>query len=265
MAWDPAQYLRFSSERLRPALDLLSRVSFDAPAEVVDLGCGAGNVTQVLRARWPQSSTSIVGVDSSPEMLEQARVTEPSVRWIEADIGIWRPAAPVDLIFSNAALHWLPDHAGLMAHLFGSLKPGGVLAVQMPNQTGAPSHRGIGEGIDAASLPEDQKARLRSLQIAALAAPTQYYDWASMHADLIDQWETHYTHVLGPAPPGSSAVAEWTRSTSLKPVLEALDPVSRERFWRDYCERMVGAYPVRADGNTLFAFRRFFMVARRRL
>ena len=263
MAWDPAQYLRFGSERLRPALDLLARVSLDAPAEVVDLGCGAGNVTQVLRARWPRSS--IVGVDSSPEMLQQARIAEPSARWIEADIGAWRPAGPVDLIFSNAALHWLPDHAGLLSHLFGYLKPGGVLAVQMPNQTGAPSHRGIGECIDAAPLPEELKAHLRSLQISALAAPTQYYDWASMHADLIDQWETLYTHVLGPAPPGSSAVAEWTRSTSLKPVLEALDPVARERFWRDYCERMDGAYPVRADGNTLFAFRRFFMVARRRL
>ena len=263
MAWDPAQYLRFGSERLRPALDLLARVSLDTPAEVIDLGCGAGNVTQVLRARWPRSS--IVGVDSSPEMLQQARIAEPSARWIEADIGAWRPAGPVDLIFSNAALHWLPDHAGLLSHLFGYLKPGGVLAVQMPNQTGAPSHRGIGDGIDAALLPEDQKARLRALQVAALAAPTQYYDWASIHADLIDQWETLYTHVLGPAPPGASAVAEWTRSTSLKPVLEALDPVARERFWRDYCERMDGAYPVRADGNTLFAFRRFFMVARRRL
>jgi len=151
MTWDPTLYLKFGSDRLRPALDLLARVGLQAPKVVVDLGCGAGNVTQALRARWPDArQTHIIGVDSSPEMLARAAKTEPSAEWVQADISTWTPEAPVDLVFSNAALHWLPGHEKLFPRLMNFVKPGGELAVQMPNQTSAPSHTGIAESIDAA-------------------------------------------------------------------------------------------------------------------
>lgn len=264
MAWDPTQYLKFGNQRLRPALDLLARVSLTQALEVVDLGCGAGNVTQALRARWPGAATHITGVDSSPEMLAQARIAEPSADWVEADIAGWRPPQPVDLIFSNAALHWLPDHATLIPHLMSCLKPGGVLALQMPNQTGAASHRAIGESIDAAPIDPAQKDALNARRVAPLARAQDYYDWVAAAASVVDQWETVYTHVLAPVSRETNAVAEWTRSTSLNPVLAALGAESRAAFWMDYCERMSLAYPQRGDGTTLFPFRRFFMVAERR-
>ncbi len=261
MVWDPVQYLKYGGERLRPALDLLARVPLSAPAQVVDLGCGAGNVTQALRRRWPEAATAILGVDSSPEMLARARAAEAAATWVQADIARWQPEAPVDLIFSNAALHWLPGHAQLFSRLMGFLKPGGVLAVQMPNQTGAASHLGIGESIAAAALPAQTKAALHASRVVPLASPQEYYDWTIGLAQSVDQWETLYTHVLPPAPADSNAVAEWTRSTSLQPVIGALQGAEQEAFWRDYCARMDRAYPRRADGSTLFPFRRFFIVA----
>ncbi|MDB5803022.1 MAG: tam [Betaproteobacteria bacterium] len=262
MTWDPTLYLKFGSDRLRPALDLLARVGLQAPKVVVDLGCGAGNVTQALRARWPDArQTHIIGVDSSPEMLARAAKTEPSAEWVQADISTWTPEAPVDLIFSNAALHWLPDHEHLFPRLMGFVKPGGELAVQMPNQTSAPSHAGIAESIDAAPLRGAVKAELMEKRLAPIAAPGTYYDWLSPAAQRVDQWETLYTHVLDGASPGSSAVAEWTQSTALKPILNAMDAPAQAWFWSDYCRRMNAAYPRRADGTTLFPFRRLFMVA----
>lgn len=261
MSWDPSQYLKFGSERLRPALDLLARVPLDAPEAIVDLGCGAGNVTQWLRRRWSNAATRIVGVDGSPEMLARARKTEPSARWVEADIAAWRPEEPVDLIFSNAALHWLPDHKILFPRLMGFLKPGGVLAVQMPNQTGAPSHQGIGESIDAAPWTAEKKRALHGKRLAPIAANAEYYDWLSPNAQRIDQWETLYTHVLAGVSAGSNAVAEWTQSTSLMPVMNGLDAGGQAWFWADYCRRMDAAYPRRADGTTLLPFRRLFLVA----
>lgn len=263
MTWDPVQYLRFGNQRLRPALDLLARVPLAEPQEVIDLGCGAGNVTQALRRRWPAMSTRITGIDSSPEMLARARAEEPSAAWLQADIARWAPATAVDLIFSNAALHWLPGHVALIARLMGFLKPGGVLALQMPNQTAAASHQCIGESIEAAALDAATKENLRARQVAPLARLQDYYDWVAPQAASVDQWETVYTHVLEAAPTGSSAVAEWTRSTSLQPVLAAVPEALRGGFWADYCRRVNAAYPVRADGTTLFPFRRFFMVAQR--
>ena len=262
MTWDPTLYLKFGSDRLRPALDLLARVDVREPRVVVDLGCGAGNVTQALRARWPDArATRIIGVDSSPEMLARAAKGEPNAEWVRADITTWQPEAPVDLIFSNAALHWLPGHETLFPRLMGMLRPGGELAVQMPNQTSAASHVGIAESIDAAPLRGPVKAELMEKRLAPIAPASDYYDWLSPHAQRIDQWETLYTHVLAGVPPGSSAVAEWTQSTALKPIMNAMDPAGQAWFWADYCRRMNAAYPRRADGTTLFPFRRFFTVA----
>ena len=262
MTWDPTQYLKFGSDRLRPALDLLARVGLEAPRVVIDLGCGAGNVTQCLRARWPDAKgTHIIGVDASPEMLARAHKTEPSAEWVLADIGTWQPEAPVDLIFSNAALHWLPDHATLFPRLMEFIKPGGELAVQMPNQTSAPSHAGIAECIEASHWRSETKVELLAKRLAPIAGQTEYYDWLAPQAQRIDQWETLYTHVLAGVPPGSSAVAEWTQSTALKPIMNALDAAGQAWFWSDYCRRMNEAYPRRADGTTLFPFRRLFTVA----
>src|SRR5260370_36307126 len=143
MAWDPAQYLKFAGPRLRPALDLLQRIDMEAPARVYDRGAGAGNVTRLIAARWPEAR--VVGVDSSAEMLAKAAAETPGIEWQQADLATWLPPLPADVIYSNAALHWIEDHAPVFTALFASLAPGGAFAVQIPRNFGAPSHTSMGE------------------------------------------------------------------------------------------------------------------------
>ena len=143
MTWNPDRYLRFSDERLRPAVDLIARIPLSRPIQIVDLGCGAGNVTRLLANRWP--GAQITGLDSSAEMLERARLALPEARFGQAGVENWTPEEPLDLLFSNAALHWVGDHASLFPRLLDQLAPGGVLAVQMPGNFEAPSHRLIRE------------------------------------------------------------------------------------------------------------------------
>lgn len=287
MSWDPSQYLKFGNERLRPALDLLARVPLDAPQKVVDLGCGAGNVTQFIAQRWPLAEVS--GVDSSADMLAKARsawpvaraagsatnsadqaAALPAAQWIESGIGEWQPAAPVDLIYSNAALHWLPGHAQLFPALMAKLTPGGVLAVQMPRNWGAPSHTSIDAALDALGLTPAQRASINAAKLnTPVSEPAHYYDWLKPHAVQIDLWETLYTHVLT----GENAVAEWVKGTALIPVMNGLKALVgagaggmtaenglHQRFWVDYCARTNAAYPRRSDGTTLLQFRRLFLV-----
>ena len=136
--WDAAQYLRFEDERTRPSIDLLARVPLSAPKRCIDLGCGPGNSTELVAARYPDAVTE--GLDSSPDMLEKARKRLPGLSFILGDVNTWSDAAGCDVIFANAVLQWLPDHAALFPRLAGSLTPGGCLAVQMPNNLNEPSH-----------------------------------------------------------------------------------------------------------------------------
>ena len=255
MPWDPAQYLRFADHRLRPAVDLLGRVDLDAPGEVYDLGAGAGNVTRLIKARWPEAR--VTGVDSSAEMLAKAAAAEPGIRWERADLARWQPPRPADLIYSNAALHWIEGHAQLFPALLGGLAPGGVLAVQMPRNFSAPSHTLIAE----AARGGPWRARLEPLlRPAPVGDPAVYYDVLAPHAAALDVWETEYLQVLE----GDHPVKEWTKGTWLRPLLDALDEPERGGFEAAYAALVACAYPRRADGRTLFPFRRLFIVARAR-
>lgn len=255
MTWDPAQYLKFADHRLRPALDLMARIGLESPRLVCDLGCGAGNVTALLVERWPGSR--VVGVDSSLEMLARARAAHPGPHWLHADLAGWTPEGPCDLIFSNAALHWLDDHGPLFTRLFDFLAPGGVLAVQMPHNHQAPSHRCLAATAAAGPWAD----RLRDvLRPAPVAEPAFYHALLSgLGATGVDVWETEYLHALT----GANPVLEWTRGTALRPLLDALAPDQAEAFLAAYAGCVARAYPRRADGVTPFAFRRVFVVARR--
>ena len=233
-------------------MDLLARIGLSAPKQVYDLGCGPGNVTAVLAKRWPKAA--VTGVDSSPSMLSSAGVATGNLRWQQADIASWRPAAPADLIFSNAALQWLDDHAGLLPRLLGFLAPGGVLAVQMPRNHGAPSHAGMVEAALAGPWVTKLEPLLRRNPVAK---PAAYYDLLRPHCARLDIWETIYTQVLE----GADPVVEWTKGTALKPLLDALGAAERNTFLADYKQRMREAYPLRGDGRTLFPFRRLFFIA----
>ncbi len=252
--WDPRQYLRFSDERLRPALDLLARVPLEAPGHVVDLGCGAGTVTAILKARFP--GAAVVGVDGSPAMLAKAREAAPDCRFVQGDFSGWEQAAPLDLIFSNAALHWTGGHEALFPALLARLAPGGWLAVQMPAMHDAPLRR-LQPEIAAAG---PWAPALRGLASAPpILEPGAYWDILKPHASSVEIWETIYLHMLS----GPDAVGEWAAGSSLRPFLDPLDEALRAGFRRAYAASMAVHYPPRADGTTLLPFRRLFVLARR--
>jgi trans-aconitate 2-methyltransferase len=254
MVWNPQQYLKFGGERLRPAQDLLARVTLEAPQAIVDLGCGTGTVTALLQARWPQAH--IVGVDNSQPMLERARATLPDVVFEQQDLAQWAPAAPVDLLVSNAALHWLDAHATLFLRLLSQLRPGGMLAVQMPAQHGAPSHQIGYELAESARWREQLQGLVRRRPILD---PDAYYALLRPQAAALDLWFTEYIQVLT----GENPVAEFTKGSFLGAWLSALPDARAREFEAEYRQRIAAAYPPRADGVTLFAFRRFFLLAQR--
>jgi trans-aconitate 2-methyltransferase len=252
MPWDPVQYLTFGSERLRPALDLLAQVPLEALRRAVDLGCGAGNVTRMLRERWP--SAEVMGVDSSPEMLVSAARACPGASWREADLATWAPDAPVDLIFSNAALHWADDHGRLLPRLMGFLAPGGCLAVQMPRNYDRPSHASVFEIIDG--HPEWARRLGPLLRRDPVLSPEAYEALLSPLAARVAAWETDYLHLLE----GEDAVLGWIRGSFLTPLMEALEPADHEPFLAACRAKLGEAYPRDARGRTPFRFRRLFLV-----
>jgi trans-aconitate 2-methyltransferase len=254
VSWDPAQYLKFAGERMRPAVDLLARIPAAAPGTVVDLGCGAGNLAPLLAARWP--AATLIGVDSSPEMLVRARAAHPQAQFEQGDIGAWRPARPVDVLYSNAALHWLDGHERLFPALLEAVAPGGWLAVQMPRNFGAPSHTAIVETIEQGPW----RARLEPLlRREPVAAPGFYWRLLEPRCAELQLWETEYLQVLD----GDNPVAEYTKGTWLKQFLDQLQGAERGAFEAAYRARVLGWYPPEADGRTLFPFRRLFLVAQR--
>lgn len=253
--WNPTLYTRFEEERTRPAAELLARVPLSAPARIVDLGCGPGNSTELLVRRYPQGQTS--GVDNSPAMLQSARERLPAVPFALGDIAAWQPAAPVDLLYANAALQWVPDHAQLFPRLLGLLAPGGVLAVQMPDNLDEPSHRLMretaAEARFAVHIGDANRLRSRILGVR------QYYDLLA-HDAQVDIWQTVYHHRMTDA----AAIVQWLRATGLRVFVDALPAPLQTEYLTAYERRIAAAYPVQADGSRLLAFPRLFVVARRR-
>lgn len=258
--WDPSCYAKFRGPRLRPALELLSRVPVDEASLVYDLGCGTGEVTRVLARRF--RGARVVGLDASRAMLERASAKPGRIEWVLGDIAEWTPATAPDLIYSNAALHWLDDHASLFLHLFGALAPGGCLAVQIPLSETQPSHRLMLQTLEDGG---GDGRRLGDPSLAAAAArgwvldPHAYHDLLGPLAADLDLWRTDYFHRLE----GEDAVFEWVRSTALRPVFEGLREPELARFLELYRKRLRAAYPRRADGFTLYVFPRLFLVATR--
>lgn len=262
MTWNPSQYLQYEDARLRPALDLLARIPLDAPASVVDLGCGAGNVAQHLARRWP--AARIEGVDGDAAMLERAREATSGERrfsWTQCDLETWRPRASVEVLYSNAALHWLDDHARLFPRLFATVAPGGAMAVQMPDNFRAPSHEAL---FDTATLAPWRELLASQVRRAPVAPIAQYYAWLEPLAHSMDLWATEYLQRLPTRADGEHPVVAWMRGTALVPFLSALGEVQRRAsFVGEFAARIEEAYPRRHDGSVLFPFRRIFIVATR--
>jgi trans-aconitate 2-methyltransferase len=251
--WSAAQYLKFEDERTRPARDLLAQVPLENPKRVVDIGCGPGNSTELLAARWPDAN--VTGIDTSPDMLAKARARLPGVGFFHADAADWVPDAPADVIFANAVFQWLPEHPAVLSRLMDRLAPGGVLAVQMPDNLTEASHRTMRE--TAAAMPF--KDMLEGAARGPLPPVGFYYDLLIGKSARLDIWHTMYNHPLA----GAEAIVEWLKSTGLKPFLDPLDEAARETFLADYLARLREAYPPRKDGKVLLCFPRLFIVATR--
>ena len=246
--WNPETYARFRGLRLRPALDLLMQVGAVPKGGVIDLGCGDGAAAGALKQRYPKHE--LIGLDASPAMLARAR---GYARLIEADVTAWQPEEPLALIFSNAALQWLPDHASLMPRLASRLMPGGALAVQMPRQYFAPSHRFLRD-IAAALFPD----RFDTSFDAPVQTAVAYWQMLSGLGQ-VEAWETDYVQHLGPAD-GMHPVRAFTQSTAMRPFVEKMSADEQAAFVSSYDKALASAYPLLKDGSALMAFRRVFFV-----
>jgi trans-aconitate 2-methyltransferase len=253
--WNAAHYLKYGDERTRPAADLAARVNLDAPRTIVDLGCGPGNSTQVLRRRWPEAE--LLGVDHSPEMIQAARQAFPDQNWRLADVSHWTPSEPVGLVYSNAALQWLPNHRSLVPRLFSLVAAGGALAFQIPSGNFATVRKLIHDISHEPAWSDRMDAPRRAL---TMESPVFYYDALAGEASAVDIWETEYQHVL----PSREAIVDWMAGTGLRPFLAALDTAAeRQEFLAELHRRVHDAYELRVDGKVLFPFGRTFVIAYR--
>ncbi len=253
MAWSASQYLKFEDERTRPARDLLAQVPDCRICTAYDLGCGPGNSTELIAARFP--AAAVTGIDSDDDMLAAARDRLPGIAFEKADLADWKPSRPADLLFANAVFQWLPDHPRILERLMASLDPGGVLAVQMPDNLNEPTHVLMEETARSPAWAGYFAGRV--IARPALPPPSSYYNLLAPAASRIDIWHTIYNHPLANA----AAIAEWVKGTGLRPYLDVLEPSMRDDFLADYTVRLAAAFPPLADGKVLLRFPRLFIVA----
>ncbi len=253
--WNPSQYLAFASEREKPALDLMSRIAADDLHKIVDLGCGPGNSTALLRQKYPKAN--ITGIDSSPAMIDRARTSGIAATFEIADVANWQPANDVDLVFSNSLFQWIPHHPNVLLRIFNAMQNGGTLAIQMPDNLAEPSHRMMRETATSGSwkttLEKATSAR------SPLGSATTYYDLFKPSASRLEVWRITYFHVLN----GLQGIVDMLSSTGLRPFVEPLDAVARQEFLQQYREALAPHYPLTIDGKVLLPFPRFFLVATR--
>jgi trans-aconitate 2-methyltransferase len=268
--WDPAVYRRYGDERSRPFFELVGRVGASSPRAVVDLGCGPGDLTETLAQRWPDAT--VRGVDSSAEMIAEARAGGGPVTYAVGDVRDWSPDPDVEVVVTNATLQWVPGHERLLTRWVAALPAGAWLALQVPGNTHAPSHQALREV--AASGPWRERFTGGGATPAAAGGgvgPRDVPD-ATGYAELlggagcaVDAWETTYVHVLPAAGDGRGdtpghPVLRWMEGTALRPVRAALTDDEWDAFRSELDGRLASAYPVR-DGVVYFPFRRVFAVA----
>jgi trans-aconitate 2-methyltransferase len=251
--WSAQQYLKFEDERTRPARDLLAQIPLSDARNVVDVGCGPGNSTELLVRRWPQAA--VTGIDTSADMLRQARQRLPGHHFIEANIAHWAPPQGTDVLFANAIFQWVPGHLRQLQRLLGALAPGGALAVQMPDNLDEPAHLLMREVAQLEPWRETLQATAELRD--ALPKPGVYYDALRPHCSRLEIWHTVYNHVLHDA----AAIVEWVKGTGLRPFVDPLDPPERKHYLAEYTARIAASYLPQADGNVLLRFPRIFILA----
>lgn len=251
-SWDAAQYLKFGAQRTQPSRDLAARIPLEQPRKIIDIGCGPGNSTEVLRQRFPQAD--ILGVDSSPEMIRAAAQAHPEMRFQLCDAGteLGTLDRDFDVVFSNACIQWIPNHPKLLREMMQLLRPGGILAVQIPINQKEPIH----QIIQALAAGEKWKAHFPSPRIFYQLTVSEYYDLLGEITDSFELWETVYMHAML----SHDAIMEWYRGTGLRPYLAALTPELQQEVEKDVLDGVKQAYPVQKDGSVIFPFPRLFFL-----
>ena len=253
--WNSAQYLRFKAQRTQPAIDLAAKIPAENPLEIIDIGCGPGNSTRVLKNRFP--SANVVGADSSENVLETARRENPDCGFIRLDAGgdLSEFSGKFDVVFSNACIQWIPNHRALLPNLFSLLKNGGTLAVQIPMNYEEPIHKIISE----ITTSEKWRKKFPNPRIFYTLTAEEYFDIISRLTDDFEMWKTVYCHRMSDI----DSIIDWYKSTGLKPYLDALSETDKEEFLHNVRAEVEKAYPVRENGEIIFNFPRFFFTAKR--
>ena len=251
--WNPQQYLKFAGERTQPSIDLAARIAVDNPTHVIDIGCGPGNSTQVLTKRWP--AAKVLGLDSSAEMISKASKDYPELEWVTADASEYEFRRKYDVVFSNAALQWIPDQEHVIVKLLSAVSEGGVLAVQVPADVN--SH--LRKAVIATAAERRWSALAEGAENVIVYHDVDfYYDLVSTTAIRLDIWETIYYHVLD----SHRDLVEWYKGTGMRPFLERLpDDASRDEFEEEVLRKISGVYKISGNGKLLYPFRRIFFVA----
>jgi trans-aconitate 2-methyltransferase len=251
--WDPDSYLRFEHERTLPSRDLVARIELPEPRTIVDIGCGPGNSTRVLRNAWP--AADVVGLDNSNEMIQKAKATYPGGRWILADAADWQSSEKYDLVFSNATVQWIPNHEKVLHHLFDMVSDNGALAVQVPFNAEAPLYRAL--------IAVSESSTWRRLMTGCrdqiyYRDGTYYYNLLWRLSARIEMWMTTYIHIMQ----SHQDLIEWYSSTGMKMYLERIDSEERRRlFTSEILDACKSQYPLQPDGKILFPFQRLFFIA----
>lgn len=254
--WNAQQYLKFKKERTQPAIDLAAHLYLKAPRKALDLGCGPGNSTAVLKARYPEAR--VIGGDYSDNMVETARNDHPELEFIRCDISTDLEALPhyFDIVFSNACLQWVPDHPALLPKLMGLLKPGGLLAVQIPMNYQEPIHKIIGR--TASQSPWNQL--IPYMRLFYTLSQEEYFDILSEVSSDFTLWQTTYLHRM----PSHQAIMDWYSSTGLRPYLDAaINEEARAGFYQELFRQVREEYPAQKNGEIIFRFPRFFFIAQK--
>ena len=253
MSWNSEQYLKFKTERTQPAIDLANRIPVQSPADIIDIGCGPGNSTDILKKRYPNAA--VVGADNSENMLEAARKNYTDIEFILCDASkeLNNIGRKFDVVFSNACIQWVPDHPKLLREMMSLLKEGGALAVQIPMNYDEPIHRIIGEAVKS----EKWRDKFSDPRQFYTLTPEKYYDILAEISSDFSMWQTTYFHRMK----SHSDIMEWYKSTGLRPYLEALSHADKTEFEKDIFREVERAYPKQANGEIIFRFPRLFFTA----
>ncbi|MCZ6554722.1 MAG: methyltransferase domain-containing protein [Candidatus Dadabacteria bacterium] len=250
MSWNPELYHKFQKERFEPFKDLLDLIVIRERLRVLDLGCGTGELTEMVLDMLPESQ--ILGIDNSPEMLNKAIQRKGAgldfeLSSIEDVSGNW------DLIFSNAAIQWVDNHLELVPRLVSLLNPGGQIAVQLPANHSHSTQTMITKIADEEPFKTALNSWQREWSVLSIRDYAELL-YESGACD-INVFEKIYPHVLE----NIEAVIDWLSGTALLPYFERLPQELHEDFLNSYRERLQDLYPA---VPVFYPFQRIFFSAR---